>query len=789
VVGIVGEAGIGKSRLLFEFRQSLAGDPLTYLEGRCLSYGSAIPYLPVLEILRSSCGLIDTDTPEALAEKVRLSLEEVGMEAEEAAPYLLQLLGVKEGTERLAELSPEAIQSRTFEILRQMSFNESRRQPLVLAVENLHWIDTTSETYLASLVESLMGAPILLALTYRSGYLPPWVEKSYATHMALQPLSPQDSLSVVRSILPTEQIPDSLAQRIVAKAEGNPFFLEELARAVAAHKDLSPTLAVPDTIQEVLLARINRLPDDPKQLLQTASVLGREVSLRLLRAIWDRPQALEPHLSKIKRLEFLYERTRGEELTYVFKHALTQEVAYESLPIPRRRALHGAAGQALEALYANRLEEAYDRLAYHYSKTAAAATAVEYLTRFAEKVARGYAHEEAVRALQEALLHVERLPAGERDRRVLALILRLAHSLSFLGRFQESLDLLLREQERLERLQDPALTSQYYFWLGHTYSYLGDHERAATSAERALEDARRCADEATMGKAYVVLAQESYWSGQPLHGIERGQRAAELLERAGERWWLGLAHWVVGINYVIIGDFERALEAEARARAVGEALGDPRLQSYAAWSSGWIHALTGEWEAGIEACRRGLGRSLDPVNTAVVLGHLGYAYVEKGDPAEAVPMLEQAVQEMRRFRFRRLQGRFMTFLGEAYLGNGEFEKARELASQGLEITRGARYRYGVGWAHLALGRIAQACGALSEADRHLAQALELLGSVQAHFMVGRTHLALAELAQAQRNPEAATAHLKEAHRVFMTLRVPKYAERTARLASELGVSL
>jgi DNA-binding NtrC family response regulator/tetratricopeptide (TPR) repeat protein len=789
VVGIAGEAGIGKSRLLFEFRQGLAGADIRYLEGQCHSYGSTIPYLPALDVVRSACGITEADTPEAIVEKARSGIHDLGLDPEESAPYLLRLLGVKEGTDRLEVFSPEAVKARTFETLRHMCLSESRRRPLVLTIENLHWIDTTSEELITSLVEGLAVARILLLVTHRPGYRPPWIERSYATQIALQPLPAGDSLTIVQSVLQTKHVPEALAQIIVRKAEGNPFFLEELSRTVVEFGSLPPALAVPDTVQEVLLTRIERLPDEPKRLLQTASVLGREVSLRLLGAIWQSPPPLEGPLRELTRLEFLYEQDGGKDPVYVFKHALTREVARDSVPISHRLALHAAAGRALETLYADRLEEASDRLAYHYSKAKQADKAIAYLTRFAEKAARSYAHVEAAAALTEGLAHVDRLPAETRDRTVLDLALRLAHSLSFLGRFREIRDLLLGEQGRLARLEAPALAGPYHFWLAHTYSHLGDHERASQSAERALEAAGRAGDPATMGRAYVVLAQESYWSGQPLRGVELGGRAAALLEEAGDRWWLGLAHWVVGINYVIIGDFEQALDAETRALAIGDAIGDPRIQSYATWSTGWIHALTGEWEAGIEACNRGLGRSPDPVSTAVALGHLGYIYLEKGDPAEAIPLLEQAVAEMSRFQFRRLEGRFTTFLGEAYLLNGELAKARELVQRGLEITRQARYWYGLGWAQQVLGRIARAGGQLTEAEAQLTEALQTFATIQARFMTARTHLALAELAHARGNSEAAATYLRGAYSAFRSLRVGRYVDRAAALARELAIAL
>jgi predicted ATPase len=360
----------------------------------------------------------------------------------------LHLFGIQDGTESLAVLSPEAIKARTFEMIQQMSLNASQRQPLIFAIEDLHWIDTTSAACFAMLAESLVSAPMLLLVTYRPGYRPPWIEQSNVTQIALQRLTPEDGLAVIRSIVPQEYLSDQLAQAILVQAEGNPFFLEELTQAVLEAGDFRTDIAVPDTIQGVLMARIDRLPDMSKQLLQTASVLGREFSLRLLEAIWEGPGRCEP-LLELKRLEFLYERIGTEEPSYVFKHALTQDVAYASLLTTRRQALHAATGVALERLYAVRLGDVHDRLAYHYTHAKNATKAVTYLTLFAGRGARGYAHVEAVTALQEALTHVQYLPEAERDRQTLELVLRLAHSLYFLGRFQETLEILVQQQGRL----------------------------------------------------------------------------------------------------------------------------------------------------------------------------------------------------------------------------------------------------------------------------------------------------------------------------------------------------
>ena len=341
VVGIMGEPGMGKSRLLYEFVQHLASKAVTYVEGHCLSYGNTTPYLPVLDLLRHLCGITDADGPETLAAKVHGCLGDTGGDLNDDAPYLLHLLGVSEDVERLAILSPQTLKTRTFATLQQLCIQRSRQQPLVLAVEDLHWIDPTSEEWLASLVASLAPIPLLLLTTYRPGYRPLWMDKSYATQLALTRLTPEASRAVVQSVPQTTPLSDALRREIVGKAAGNPFFLEELTRAVVAHGDRHATLVIPDTVQAVLAARLDQVPPEEKRLLQTAAVIGLDVPLPVLQAVAELPDdALSRGLAHLQAVEFLYETRRFPDQAYTFTHALTHEVAYGSLLQVRRRALH-----------------------------------------------------------------------------------------------------------------------------------------------------------------------------------------------------------------------------------------------------------------------------------------------------------------------------------------------------------------------------------------------------------------------------------------------------------------
>jgi len=789
VVEITGEPGMGKSRLIHEFRRRMAATPALTMHAHCVSYGHTMPYLPVLDLLRHLCGLSDTDWLDITEDDIRRPLQALGLDPETWAVYLLHALGLKTATERLASLGSEVVKTRMFEILLSMCLGHSKQQPLIVVVEDLHWIDRSSEDFLSLLVEHIQSAAILLLLTYRPDYRTPWRGHAEITQIALQRLSPSDSLTVVHSVVQQKTFPYTLAQMILAKTDGNPLFLEELSRAVATHGDWRAENGVPDTIQGVLMARIDQLPDTAKRLLQTASVLGRTVSVPLLAAIWEAPEALDTALQALKQQDFLYEDQLHGELVYLFTHALTQEVAYESLLTSRRRRLHAAVGQALEAAYATGLEDAYDRLAYHYSKAEQTDKAITYLCGLAAEAVRHHAHAEAILALQDALHHSEKLP-DEQARTALALDLhlRLAHSLYALGRYPEALTHLQEQQRSLEAQQDARLSGQYALLRSQTYTTLGDWAQAATSAQQALETAAQAADEVTMGHAYHVLAMERYWMGDPLQGAAYSRREIDILERAKTPYRLGMAHFVLGLNTLILGDFAAASTAVARVRQMGDDLGDAHLQTFAAWLSGWLHTTQGNWDAGIRACQQAFTTSSDLLNTAFALGWLGYAYVEKGEPEAAISYLEQAVMRMRQSGYRRLEGAYSTFLADAQRLREQYDLARDLARQGLDMARSETYLVGVGWAQRSLGHIAQAESNWAEAAHHLYEALTTFTDMQARFEVGRTHWSLAKLAEVQGDRERVTLHLTEAHHLFTVLRVPCYRAHTEALAASLGLS-
>jgi tetratricopeptide (TPR) repeat protein len=545
---------------------------------------------------------------------------------------------------------------------------------------------------------------------------------------------------------------------------------------------------MPDTLRALLSARMDRLPAAPKRLLQTAAVLGREFPRRLLEAVWEGPGSVTAHLAELARLDFLHELSAGGDPAYAFNHALTQEVAYESLLTPQRHALHETAAQVLESSDAGRGAREWERLAYHWTRTARADKAVEALSRVAARAMATYANAEAVAALREAETHAARLTT-DREPVTLRLVLERSQALLLLGQPQESLDDLRSRADLVERVGDSSLTAQYHFRLASAHGVLGDSARAIEHADRALGEARRAGDGATEGKAEYILARESFWSGDLRRSVDHGRRAVVLLDRAGERWWLATAHWARALSYLLLGQFDDALDSATWAGTIADKLRDPRLASQAAWIRGWIHATRGDWATGIEAGRRALELAPDEMSRAVAEGFLGTCFIEKGDTAAALPLLEQATATLGRLRLRQLEGFFTILQGLAHALRGDPERAAALAARGLDIVRGINFGPAIIEAHLVQSLVARARHDLAAASRALGEALALAERIGARFLAAQMRLGLAEVAQAAGDREAVVRHLGPAHADLRALGAPVWAARAVTLARAAGLTL
>lgn len=615
VVGVAGEPGLGKSRLLYEFAQSLRRQPVMYREGHCLAYASTTPYALMRNLLRQLCGLGEADAPASIAARMGQYLRQIEMVPEDEAPLLLQLLNVPVDAMALAQLWPEAHKARTFALLHHVILGGSRRQPLILVVENLHWIDPTSDEWLTMLAERLPSTAILLLATYRPGCRPR-LDKSYATQLALPHLTPRESLMVVQAVAHTTPIPDHLTPGIISKAAGNPFFLEELTRSTKEEGHYHPALTIPDTIQAVLTARIDQLPPAGKRLLQTAAVIGKDVPFPLLQATTDlSEEAICQGLMQLQAAEFLYATKLFPAPEYTFMHALTHEAAYESLLQERRRALHTRIVLALETLYPDRLADHVERLTDHACRGEMWDKAVAYFQQAGAKAANHSAYWEAVTCFEQALVAFTHLP-GNPDIYQQAIDLRFdLHNVLFpLGEHERILQ-YLREAEGLAKVHgDQRRLGRVFSYMTRRFLHMADYDQTIASGERAQAIAVTLGDFGLQIATNFFLGQAYYFLGRFHQAVNcLGRNVASLTgELLAERFGLhGLASvfsrtWLVA-SLVELGLFSEAIAYGEEEVRIAESVEGPYNLVHASYSMGLLYLRKGDFHRAISVLERGLG--------------------------------------------------------------------------------------------------------------------------------------------------------------------------------------
>jgi class 3 adenylate cyclase/predicted ATPase len=433
IVATMAEAGAGKSRLFFEFKAKSQSGWMV-LETFSVSHGKASAYLPVIELLHGYFSIEAGDDARKRREKVAGRVAMLDRALEDTLPYLFALLGIVEGDDPLAQMDGQVKKRRTLDAIKRIVVRESLNQPLMLIFEDLHWIDEETQALLNLLADSIGNSKILLLVNYRPEYSHNWNNKTYYTQLRLDPLGKESAEEMLSALMGDNGELEPLKRVIIEKTEGNPFFMEETVQvlldegALVRNGGMHLTrpiseLKIPPTVQGILAARIDRLPQDGKDLLQTLAVIGREFPLSMIRAVAPKPDDdINRLLDDLQLGEFIYEQPAVGDAEYVFKHALTQEVSYNSVLIERRAQLHERIGATLETLYANSIDDHLDILAHHYSRTGNARKALEYLERAGRQAVQRSAYGEATRNFTAALQHLQRLPYNaERDRREFAL--------------------------------------------------------------------------------------------------------------------------------------------------------------------------------------------------------------------------------------------------------------------------------------------------------------------------------------------------------------------------------
>jgi class 3 adenylate cyclase/tetratricopeptide (TPR) repeat protein/ribosomal protein L40E len=781
-VGVVAEPGVGKSRLIAEFRRQLPEGRVTWVEGRCLSYGTQFPYLLLLDVLRSNCGISEADPPETIADKIHAGLAEVGMDPEVGGAVLLGLMGMKDPAGAPVSSNPEAIKSRTFEVLRELCIKGSERRPLVLVLEDLHWIDNISEEFIAAAVDDLPATRILLLSTYRPGYCPPWMGQSHGAQIALQPLSRDDSFEVVRSVFSADRLGELLTEEIVAKADGNPFFLEQLALHA---KDLRVDLMVPNTIHDVVMARIDRLPDETKQLLQTASVIGREFSRRLLRRVWNGSRSLRNRLRELRRLEFLYERAEPEGIVYGFRHALTQETVYGSLLERHRRACHGAVGRALEKLYTGRAEEIAELLALHFGRSDEPEEAVDYAILAAEKTQRRWANRESLAYFSDALNRLERLPDTESNRlRRIDAVLKQAEVKFALGQQAEQIAALEDIRGIVDEIGDSRRRATWHYWAGFLHSLTGSPSSVAIEhCRKASVIASATGSDELEGFIASCAAQAYVVAGELRAAIEAGDRAVAIFEARGDLWWASRTLWHLAQAAIYLGDWNASLSYCGRALAHGDTLNDLRLKVGGLYRTGSAYILQGDIERGLRYCDEALALGPIPYDVAMAKVFRGYGQIRAARLDSGIADLQEAISWFERSGLFHVRVAPALRLAEGYLLRGDVAAARALIDEVLSTCRSKGFRYVQGLAE----RLMAECLAAefpATAMQHIADAQRIFKTADARNDLAKSLMTHAKLCQSRGEIGTARGLLEEAGAIFDALEtIDEPARVTAALAA------
>jgi len=697
VVAVMAEAGTGKSRLFYEFKATL---PATckVLEAYSVSHGKASAWLPMLELLRGYFDIQDTDDPGMRRKKVRAALSALDPSLDDALPYLFGLLGIVEDPDPLAQMELQIKRQRTFDALKRMVLRQSLRQPIVVIFEDLHWIDDQTQALLNLLVDSLANVRILLLVNYRPEYHHGWTNKSYYLQLRLDPLGGADGDAMLLALL-GESVELNPVKRLIAeRTGGNPFFIEEIVQtlfdegalvrngAVKVTRSLSQ-LKLPPTVQGMLAARIDRLSSSQKDLLQTLAVLGRESSLGLLKQVASHSDTqLGLTLAQLLASEFIYEQPGAGDVEYVFKHALTQEVAYNSLLIDRRKVLHERAGQALESMFAEQLDDHLDDLAHHYSRSDKVAKAAHYLGLAGIRALDSSAHTEAKALLSASLERLRTLPASpDRDRTELTAQISVGElTIALKGYADPEVERAYgRAAELCGRLPDSPylLKARALSGLSANYQFRSRYRKCLEIGKELLALSRDTDSPSGLPTAYLCFATASFWLGDL-------KVAREYFEKilAMSRIPRTAVHVRVGIQCV--------------------------TPSYLAWTL-WY---TGYPDQGLAAARRALAIAKKLNHAWSLAQSLSFAarfHVLRREPAIALELANELLEYSER-------NNFPTWIGESTLVRGW-----AIAQLGREEEGIAAMRAG-----LAIRDAAQENDARPQYQAWLAEALGRVGRVQ-----------------------------------------------------------
>jgi class 3 adenylate cyclase/tetratricopeptide (TPR) repeat protein len=804
VVAVVGQPGVGKSRLFYEFTHSARVRDWLILEARSSSFGRATNYGPLIQLLKDYFKISERDGHQEVRARIseRLALDGALCSL---VPAFLSILGVPIDDQEWLNLEPPQRRHTMIDAVKRLLLRESEAKPVLLVFEDLHWCDSESQALLDSLIASLQAAPLLLLVNYRPEYTHRWAAETNYSEVRLDALPAETTGEFLEALLGQDPTVRPLKPVLAARAEGNPFFLEESVRALVESKALLGqrgryrltrslgAIQVPPTVQAILAARIDRLPSAEKALLQSASVIGRDVPFNLLQAIANMSEdELRQAMSHLQAGEFVYETHLFPELEYTFKHAFTHEVAYGSLLHNQRRMLHAQILRVLDASAGVLREPQIERLAHHAFQAELWPEAASYLRQAGLKAFTRSAHYDAASFFEQALLALGPIP-DSREKTELMLDIRfdLRHALQSLGEF----DRLYGNLRVAEQLAD-AIGDQRR--LGRVSAYLTDCLRLSGDLKEAIETGRRALaiiDE--LGDVTAQIPLNTYL-GQVYYACADYRTAAQLFRRnigllvgplVYERFGLlqiPSVHCRTCLAWCLVelGEFPEAMEKAGEGLTIARSVDHPLNLAVACSGLGAIHLHRGEndqairvLEQGLEVCRT----SNVPVWFPRVASDLGLAYARSGRAADAVSLLEEAVARGLAMKLAAGHSRSLASLAEGYLLTERLEESRDLATQALAFARLRGQRGYEAWILLLLGQISHRSEDQGAALYSCRQGLEIANELGMRPLIAHLHLWLGRLSLCSDQASIAEKEFVSAAQLFEEMGVERWRLEAERL--------
>jgi class 3 adenylate cyclase/tetratricopeptide (TPR) repeat protein len=807
VVGIVGEAGVGKSRIIFEMSKMFPKEEYGYLEGQCLHYGGSIAYLPLLDILRSYFEIKEGEKEFLIQRKIKEKILQLDEKLKTVLPPFQELLSLRVDDEANLKLEPKQKREKIFEAIRDLFIRESQKKPLVLVFEDLQWIDKTSEEFLNYFIGWLANTPILLILLYRPEYIHRWGSRSYYSNVRVDQLSLETSVELVQSILKEGEIVPELRELILNKAAGNPLFMEELTHTLLENGTIEregdhyllsrkpSDIQVPDTIQGIIAARMDRLEESLKRIMQVASVIGREFAFRILQAIMEMKEELKSHLLNLQGLEFIYEKRLFPELEYIFKHAITQEVAYNSLLLKRRKEIHEKIGRAIEEIYLDRLEEFYEMLAYHYSKSDSLEKAYQYLKLSGNKTMRTYSPIEAFHFYRDAIGILKQMGETDQNKKEqIEVILSMAHSMRLLAYPEDSFKLLQEGETLCKDVKDKKSLAILYSHLGSFYSAKGDAALGMKYQQDAFEEAERLQDSQITARIGAMLTFSMDIAGEyrkVVHITPRILASLEKTQGQGELFGMPVdlrsslyANYGHGLGYV--GEFAKGEQACKKALSLAQEADNVYSIAIAEFLYGCLFSPKGDGGNSAKHMETSIGY-LEKLKAVFFLPLawclIGEGYRLMGDPGKALGFAEKGLNMKMHIGAPGWLSLHHWVLSLVHFDLGNLNEARVHAEQALNLGQTNHEKYGEGVSWLQLGRTIGKMeeSRIDKAEEYILRGMKILDELETKPAYAVGCLNLGELYADAGQKEKAIENLKRAEVMFQEMGMDYWLARTKKL--------